>query len=394
MLLQGHGETPQAADGAPGRASGAGSGGPQSDLQLVGPGHRLQGLQEEEGPVLVLSWSVQRRKVSKEERRCLTEDNKTLHHLLLVLSLVKHWVLWASPASLWPCSPPPVPLSPPSSASQPAPPSAWAPSTEQETGPAVRDAPGAWSPIGRRRTRWGTRSWSARPAGSRWRTSPGTGRAGTGASPAGAEGPRGGSEAGPHTGSASAHTGRRRSVRRTGSNLEHDYIEANNNKSSRGSALTSLWWKLWQGTGKLKQPCLSSPREKQKWSYVDITSWFLTDEDVFKVLLCKREGVNVRRVHVKRENEKTKHQRLGSYSGPGIWPRWKSSISDQSWRLMRFLSPVCTGFLLKCTQTGNHNRNINNIICNILHLQNHYSTSNNPQRTECVLCVIFPADLL
>lgn len=53
--LQGHGEAPQPTDVTPRRAVGAGSGGPLSSHHLVGSGHRLQGLEQEERTVLTPS---------------------------------------------------------------------------------------------------------------------------------------------------------------------------------------------------------------------------------------------------------------------------------------------------------------------------------------------------
>lgn len=54
--VQGHGEAPQAAVPGPGGAVGVGPGAPRRPLRLVGTAHRLQGLQQQEGPVLALSW--------------------------------------------------------------------------------------------------------------------------------------------------------------------------------------------------------------------------------------------------------------------------------------------------------------------------------------------------
>ncbi|KAG7235677.1 hypothetical protein INR49_002307 [Caranx melampygus] len=54
--LQGDGEARQTADARPHWVTGVCSGGPQSRLQLVLTGHRLQGLQEKERTELALSW--------------------------------------------------------------------------------------------------------------------------------------------------------------------------------------------------------------------------------------------------------------------------------------------------------------------------------------------------
>lgn len=54
--FQGHGEARQPAVFLPGWGVGVGSDGPQAPLPLVGPADCLQGLQQQEGPVLALSW--------------------------------------------------------------------------------------------------------------------------------------------------------------------------------------------------------------------------------------------------------------------------------------------------------------------------------------------------
>lgn len=54
--FQGHGEAPQPAVFLPGWGVGVSSDGPQTPLYLIGTADRLQGLQQQEGPVLALSW--------------------------------------------------------------------------------------------------------------------------------------------------------------------------------------------------------------------------------------------------------------------------------------------------------------------------------------------------
>lgn len=54
--FQGHGEAPQLAGFFPGWGVGVGSDGPQAPLHLIGTADRLQGLQQQEGPVLALPW--------------------------------------------------------------------------------------------------------------------------------------------------------------------------------------------------------------------------------------------------------------------------------------------------------------------------------------------------
>lgn len=238
--LQGDAEARQTAHARPHRVTGVCSGGPQSRLQLVLTGHRLQGLQEEERTELALSWrehEITWQKVCI--RMCLNSSERTdtqnfycVHHLLLVPLSAKRWALWASPASPLPGRPPASPLSPPVPVSQSALTSAWPPPPVQGTWPAARDAPESWSPVWGRRRRWQKRSWSVLPEGTHWKTNPVTEGAGRTRSPAGVDVTWAGYEASRHPGNVSAHRGRRRFLWKPWMNLKHVNKESQNKKNN------------------------------------------------------------------------------------------------------------------------------------------------------------------
>lgn len=69
MPFKGDGETLQPADVAPGLVIGVRPGGPRSAPLLIRVGHRLQGLQQQKGTVLVLSYFTQERKQKYQLKR-------------------------------------------------------------------------------------------------------------------------------------------------------------------------------------------------------------------------------------------------------------------------------------------------------------------------------------